>query len=308
MRTLADRLAKDGLVASNGRAIPQAHIRNFLTNPFYVGRLRWQELDLPGKEPALVPRELFDRVQAVIRARYRDRGARGGVGGFPLRGIAICASCRGRMTAERHKRWGYYRRSRQSFQKDLCRARFCNADRAHAGVERLCAQVRLTRIHADAIQQEADRLIQERANAQEQRLASLLTKRADLTAKEMKVTEVFMAGDMSPNTYKTTTGKLRREAAEVETHTSRMEADPDALRAKVAETLRLATSLWDVYEVLNDMRRAELMRSVFTAIVIGPEKVLGFTLRPPFDVLSPGPKPDSATRVRDVAARILDAA
>jgi DNA invertase Pin-like site-specific DNA recombinase len=48
MRALADRLAKEGLVASNGRAIPQAHIRIFLTNPFYVGRLRWQELDLPG--------------------------------------------------------------------------------------------------------------------------------------------------------------------------------------------------------------------------------------------------------------------
>jgi site-specific DNA recombinase len=308
MRSLADRLAKEGLVASNGRAIPQAHIRIFLTNPFYVGRLRWQELDLPGKQPALVQRELFDRVQTMIRTRFRNQGVKGSIGGFPLRGIAICASCRGRMTAERHKRWGYYRCSRQSFQKDLCRAKFCNAERAHVGVEDLCRRIRLPRAQADAIQRAADRLIQQRVGKQEQRLASLLTQRAALTAKEMKLTEAFMAGDMSPNAYKTATATLRHDSAEVDASASRTGADPDALRTKVREVLRLATSLWDVYEILNDVRRADLLHSVFKSIVIGPDGVAGFTLKTPFDILSPGPSLARVTRIRDVAERILDAA
>jgi site-specific DNA recombinase len=308
MRSLAARLAGDGLVARNGRAIPQAHIRIFLTNSFYVGRVRWQELDLPGKHPVLVPRELFDNVQAMIRARYRNQGVKGSINGFPLRGIAICSSCRGRMTAERHKRWGYYRCSRQSFQKNLCRAKFCNADRAHAGVEDLCRRIHLPRGQAEVVQKAADRIIQQRADAREQQLASLSTRRATLTAKEMKLTEAFMAGDMSTNTYKAATATLRGESAEVETQTSRTGADPDTLRTKVKDILRLATSLWDVYEDLNDERRAELLRSVFQAIVIGPDGVVGFTLKAPFDVLSARPFLGSATRVKDVAERILDAA
>ena len=117
-----------------------------------------------------------------------------------------------------------------------------------------------------------------------------------------------MAGDMSSNAYKTATATVRHDAAEVETHASRTGADPDVLRVKVKEVLRLATSLWDVYEVLNDERRAELVHSVFQAIVIGPEGVAGFTLKAPFDVLSAGPFLGSATRVQDVAERILDAA
>jgi site-specific DNA recombinase len=308
MRSLADRLAKDGLVARNGQPIAQANIQIFLRNSFYVGRVRWQELDVPGKHPVLVPRELFDNVQAMIRARYRNQGAKGTIIGFPLRGIAICASCRGRMTAERHKRWGYYRCSRQSYQKDLCPARFCNADRAHAGVENLCRRIHLPRGQAEAIQKAADRIIQQRVDAREQQLASLLTRRAALTAKEMKLTEAFMKGDMSSNAYKTATATLRQETAEVETQTSRTGADPDTVRAKVKDILRLATSLWDVYEDLNDERRAELLRSVFQAIVIGPDGVVGFTLKAPFDVLSARPFLGSATRVRDVAERILDAA
>src|SRR6266851_3387124 len=39
LRSLAARLASDGLVTKTGHPLPQSNIRRMLTNPFYIGRL-----------------------------------------------------------------------------------------------------------------------------------------------------------------------------------------------------------------------------------------------------------------------------
>jgi site-specific DNA recombinase len=110
IRMLANRLAKEGLVAGNGYPIPQAHLRRLLANSFYAGCVRWHDLECPGTHQALISRELFDKVQEVINQRYKNPGPKGSViPGFPLRGLAVCAACRGRMTAEHHGKWSYYR-------------------------------------------------------------------------------------------------------------------------------------------------------------------------------------------------------
>ena len=309
MRALAGRLAKEGLIASNGKPIPQAHIRNFLTNPFYMGRVRWHELDVPGKHPPLVTPTLFEKVQSTIRGRYRHPGVKGGIDGFPLRGLGICATCRGHMTAERHGRWSYYRCSRQTFQKELCRARFCNADKAHTAVEALCRRVRLARATADKIQQAADRLIRERVISQEERMATLTTERDSFIDKETKLTESFMASDISSKVYQAAAAKLRQEQTRIEADLSRVNVDADQLRGRVQETLRLATSLSDLYEMLNDVRRAELLRAVFSVVVLGPEGVVGFTLKPPFDELVKPQHPhETGGDHAHLAEVILDAA
>src|SRR5258706_11059344 len=144
MKALTNRLAKEGLTASSGGPVPQAHLRRLLASAFYLGRVRWHDLEYPGTHPALISLELFMKVQGVIHQRHRNPGPKGSViPGFPLRGLAICASCRGRMTAERHGRSRYYRCSRQTYRRELCPARACNADRAHASLERICRHVKM---------------------------------------------------------------------------------------------------------------------------------------------------------------------
>jgi hypothetical protein len=127
-----------------------------------AGMLQWKDLTVPGAHPPLITLALFEQVQAATRQRYWNPGVRGTVEGFPLRGIAICAECRGRMTAERHERWGYYRCGRNAFKSQACRAKFCNEKRAHADLERICQQVRLTRPTAAAIMDRVKRLLDQR--------------------------------------------------------------------------------------------------------------------------------------------------
>ncbi len=309
MRAVATLLAREGLLSRNGGPIPQAHFRRLLASSFYIGKVRWHELECPGRHVPLVSADLFEKVQALIHQRYRNPGMKGSIQGFPLRGLAVCASCRGRMTAERHRRWGYYRCSRQSFRKALCDAKFCNSDRAHAGIARICRQIQLNRSTATAIQQAAERLIEQRQVTTAQRARGFQEERTALLAAEMRLTDGFTAGDVSPAIYKTRMTQIRTQQATLEHASERASVSAERLAEAVARTLQLATSLWDLYEQFDDTKRAELLRGVFNAIVLDHNGVVGVTLKPPFDALAAtGANQLKPTDAGQLAEHILKAA
>lgn len=186
IKRVAQHLASRGLVSQSGTPLSHSHLRRLLANPFYVGRIEWKDLRVPGQHPALVGAELFDRVQEVLRSRRTERHHREGLAGFPLRAVGVCATCRGRLTVDRRPRWNYYRCSRQAYRKEACSARFCRVERAHDSLERICRT-----ISVDAGQ-----------------------------------------------------------------------------------------SLWDVYASLNDLERLRLVSHVFASIVVSPEAIVDFELKP----------------------------
>ena len=310
IKTLAGRLFRHGLVSGTGGPLAHSHLRSLLTNPFYAGRLRWSDLDVEGNHPPLVSLSLFEKVQQVIKSKYRNPGTRGGVNGFPLRGLAICATCRGNMTGERHEgRWGYYRCGRNAYRKELCRSKFCNADRAHGDVERICKQIRISQETADAIRNEANKLIERRLEEAQRRRMLMEAEQARLLAQEMKLTEAFTAGDISGDVYKAKNADIRKKRVDTVEKLGRTALSRPALIAKVDEVLSLATSLWDLYDQFPDEKRTQLLRQAFSAVVLGPEGVVGFTLRQPLDrlVKTYTRTSDSQREADQIAKAILDA-
>ena len=307
MRALARRLAKEGLVASNGKPIPQAHVRRLLSNPFYIGRVRWQDIEAQGSHPPLVTDSLFAKVQAMTKQRFRDSGVKGSIVGFPLRGLAICAYCRGRMTAERHRRWSYYRCSRRSYRKEACASGYCNADKAHAALQRVCLQIRLGRETGEAIMRVAQAIIDERTAKANQRAGQLQTRTADLLNDEVRLAEAFTAEDISPKAFVATVSKIKGARAQLEHDLARPVPTAADLSTRVARTVQVASCLWDLYEQMNEPRRIELLRNVFKAVVLDRDGIAGFTLNPPFDKLAVPHGPKLRT-TEEMAQAIVDAA
>jgi site-specific DNA recombinase len=63
-----------GSQAKSGRWTREG-VRYLLTNPFYTGQVRHGAELYPGRHEALIPQELFDRVQAIRQRRGRGKGA-----------------------------------------------------------------------------------------------------------------------------------------------------------------------------------------------------------------------------------------
>ena len=71
LRRMLEILTAKGLVSRNGRPLGASALRAILTNPFYIGKLRYGGELLEGAHEPLIGSELFERVQEGLAKRRR---------------------------------------------------------------------------------------------------------------------------------------------------------------------------------------------------------------------------------------------
>jgi DNA invertase Pin-like site-specific DNA recombinase len=172
--------------AARGTAKPRRWTKNdvlrILQNPIYAGLISCGEQLYDGAHNALIPRDKWQRVQAIIEANRRSGRQRPRNLRYFLRGVLRCAECGAAMTpaptrrAEREYR--YYRCvTRDKGGKAACAAPSLAADSIEGAVE-----VELRRLSVEpSIQEEA--LVAARARLNERREA-LASKRASEVARQ----------------------------------------------------------------------------------------------------------------------------
>ena len=96
-----------GLRGRRGGKLHGAIIHSFLRNPIYAGELWWGGRLYKGKDPKLISRELYDRVQARLDGHPYTRASEHT---FACSGLVTCGLCGGAYTAEIKKgKYVYYR-------------------------------------------------------------------------------------------------------------------------------------------------------------------------------------------------------
>lgn len=294
-RRLRFLLAERGFRAKNGKPIPQSGMERILKNPFYAGRVRWGTAEYAGNHEALVPESQFLLVQKIILSRHEDHGEKGTLR-FLLRGVAVCGDCGGKLTAERHDRWSYYRCIRRTIDKEQCPAKLSNASVAHGSLHALYRRLRLAPELRDRIRQSTDLQLAERAKERERRLSSLHMKRIKFEEREVRLAEAFAMGELSRMAYKAASSRLRSEIAAVHQAVQQVDTDPAKLKERIDTVLRVADSLEALDESFSEERQYDLVRAVFKRLVIRQGKIIDHQLRSPLDRLltEAGPPPSSS--------------
>lgn len=62
-KTITKEMALRGIRTRKGRPYAHGRVHEMLTNPYYVGIIRWDGKEYPGKHKTFIDRELWDRVQ-----------------------------------------------------------------------------------------------------------------------------------------------------------------------------------------------------------------------------------------------------
>jgi DNA invertase Pin-like site-specific DNA recombinase len=137
--TLRQELFVMGLRRDNGGPLHVRTLSRILNNPFYMGVMRVHRSGdtFPGRHEPLISKDLFERVQAILRDRTTPKAK---VHTFLLRQFVRCGNCgRRTLTGEWQKGVVYYR----------CHGHHCRGVswRADALEKVICAQ--LTRIRVD---------------------------------------------------------------------------------------------------------------------------------------------------------------
>lgn len=278
---LSETLATKGFTTSRGKPISNSYMQQMLENPFYVGRIRWKGQDYPGKHEPLVTEELFDRVRTVLRERKTDSGERHNKLRFFLRGVAYCGHCGSRMTAERHRRWGYYRCVRKARRASLCLSRLSNIQPIHEEVRILYKQLRIRDSLREAMRQASERDLAERTVTGKRRLRSLTMLRAKCEERQVRIAEVYASGTVSVETFKALATKLEGERKAVDAEIQRLSFNPQREREDTLSLLGSSETLWDLHTRLPASSQKHLLYVVFKQLLVKDGHVVGYELKAP---------------------------
>ncbi len=99
LEDIAAFLAKHGILRKSGKPLTKDRVAHMLSNPFYAGLFRYAGEIYEGKHETIMPKKLFDRVQAVLADRGRPHKKPKNEP-MPLCGLFRCGECGCAITAE----------------------------------------------------------------------------------------------------------------------------------------------------------------------------------------------------------------
>ncbi len=111
LRSLTEKLYSEGLRNDNGNKIVKSRVHKLLTDPFFIGKIRWNNQVTDGKHSALISEDLFSRVQKRLKSKSLPKYSKHS---YLFKGLIKCSSCDGIITWELHKgiNYGYCNKCR----------------------------------------------------------------------------------------------------------------------------------------------------------------------------------------------------
>ena len=121
-QTIADFINQNGFKTRKGNKWSKDTVTDFLQNEFYYGKVAYRDQLWPGRQKAIISKELFDSVKEV-RARHAHR-PRSHLASNKLRRVSLlrrivcCSQCERPLRVQRTRGYGYYIETSQFRGKD----------------------------------------------------------------------------------------------------------------------------------------------------------------------------------------------
>ena len=135
MKDIMDYLTENGVTTVRGRKIDLNFIARMLKNRKYIGEYSYRHIVTPGGIPAIVPQDLFDRVQKRLEANKKAPARHKAEDDYLLTTKLFCGTCGAMMVGEsgtsssKGRKYHYYRCVNTKKQKN------CNAK--HKSIRKL---------------------------------------------------------------------------------------------------------------------------------------------------------------------------
>lgn len=282
---LAEELAVLGLrsrpgVGRPGRPVCAGQLHALLRNPYYLGCVVFKGEVVPGRHPALVDGELFERVQEVLRrrsGRHRlDREHR-----HFLKGLLQCARCRaagrvGRLvyTRARGRRGVVYeyffcrRRQERVAGRPGCDLPYLPVRLVEQAVAAHVAGLALPGVWlAEARGQIAGAAEEQLAARQEVRVG-VRTRRRELERQQAALVEAVAEGLLPVEAVRARQQELQRQQLQLASEAGEDGAGVGLLLERVTAYLELLERPGELYRALPEQLRGQLLEVLFEQLYL----------------------------------------
>jgi site-specific DNA recombinase len=280
LKCLSEEMFARGLATRYGRMYSEENMKRILSRTFYVGRIVWNGTVYQGKHQSIVSEALFQRVQDVLKRRSADTGEKGRLE-FLLRGLAYCAACHRRLTAEIHPRGSYYR-CLVAVDGKRCPQPYSPVTGLDEQLERLYEALQQPPEMIALLKAELEELIQHRKDEAHREVSKLRTAIAETEQKEIRLLDQMLAGRVNPEIYEKMAKQLHEKRQQLESRLAQLEVDYDGPMALLDESARVASTVSDLHRRFAFEERKDLLRSVFKRIEVADREIVGVELNAPF--------------------------
>ena len=282
VRDLARIANERGLRTRKGKRLVKSGIAQMLANPIYTGDFVWKGVYYKGRHDPILPRDLFERVQArltskaVVRKKTRV---------FAFRGLVRCGCCGCLITAEEKKgRYVYYRctRSRGNCvekpirEEDLARL--------------LCEPLKRLRVTPERVRWIEDALRQSFADEKHYHETETRRLRAEYDALETKINLLYedkLDGTISVDFWKRKSNEYVCRQNKIEDYLGEHRAANIDYLANRARILELAQHAYSLYLVQEPFEQRKLLDLLLSNCTLKGGRV-ECELAKPFDTLADG--------------------
>lgn len=293
VRNTVHRLNSDGKRTRDNELWTLTSIRRILTNPCYYGALTYSKRShnfngelkrnkthilSQGKHPAIITRELFDEVQAIMN--QMTKAAPRPNAKYMLTGITYCGICGSRMhgmiTGRDRKKHIYYRCSGH-MQKGNCQCSG-NAIRVDNIEPSIINSLRSLNINKSRLKELLTESTSSSGKSQEERrgrLKPLENKIARVEEKRSRIFELYEEGSISKNDFMARKSAIDVEEASIKAQIEHFENQPDSDISSydLDYTVNLFKDMKEVYDELDINDKKDTIRHLIPEIRVNKHDV-----------------------------------
>ena len=283
LKSISQKLFSLGVQTRSGRPLSAQRIADILTNPFYIGRMVWNGEEYRGNHQPIVPRELFYRVQEILRVRGKLK-EKSSKHKFLLRGIAYCKTCGHKLTAEHHPRGDYYR-CITPHDGEKCTEKYIPAksleNQLEALYERLQPPLKVLKALKTMLESRNQKRLDE-AKTKVSRLQKLISQ---TEAKSLNLADQLTAGNIDAATYKKISERYTETIRTAQTEMSFLEKSIKNGLDFLDKCIAISSCLFRLHKRFDFEQKRTLARAVFKKILCKNRQIVEVEFNPPFAYL-----------------------
>lgn len=283
LEELAGEMAERGLKTRYSHPYSPQRMQTILSSQFYIGRFEWHGREYQGVHEPLITKDLYYRVQEVLKRRSTDNGEKGKLQ-FVLRGVLYCGTCGQKLTGEIHPRGTYYR-CLSVPHKATCKEPYIPVKLLDGELESLYERLIPPKKLLELLKLEMHQIADRRKRIAENELKTIRKRIDDLENKEMKLVDEMLGEKMGKEVYEKIQRKYVEERHAAEARLSQLEVDYNDPLDFLDKAIVVSSSLLYLHQRFNFDQRKNLLKAVFERIVVEDKSIADMKLNPPFSIL-----------------------
>jgi DNA invertase Pin-like site-specific DNA recombinase len=278
-----------GLRSRGNRRHPAAplklnRVHELLSNTYYAGTVTYRGKRYPGRHDRLVSQELFDQVQAVLRA-HSHAGERDRKHKHYLKGTIYCGTCGSRLVYSRNKGNGghyeYFLCPRN--QRRTCTQGYQPVDLVETAIEEHYATVSLSHAECDEVRRTITDDLGERVAIAKQEIDRCQAVLQEVKEQERKLLHMHYEDRISSELFDDEQTQLRQRRQDAEALIARLNVSHEDVAATLDLALEIiGEDLHTLYLRADDAVRRLINQAIFKALYVCDETVSAAELAQPF--------------------------